>query len=203
MSELTVWTTRERRTCIVVNEDAAVVQYIRLNFEGLEVEEMSAKQFGQTYHQLADYPIMKAAKLYGEYCLSLGATEEVLDILAPYVKFSEKDREMSTKKKAAKAASKPAAKQAEEKVKAVASAKPAKAKKAAKTNGSAKKEAGKPRESAAQLFKDLIMQGDLTDKQIFARVKQKYELDDGKFGYVKWYRNALVKAGQKVPAAKE
>jgi hypothetical protein len=73
-----------------------------------------------------------------------------------------------------------------------------KAAKAAKKSGVAV-----PRESAAQMFKDLIMEGKKTDDQIFAAVKAKFKLDDKKRSYVAWYRNALVKDGKKPPAAKE
>ena len=61
----------------------------------------------------------------------------------------------------------------------------------------------KPRESAARLFQDLIMEGKLTDDQIFKRVQEKFGLDDSKRSYVAWYRNHLKKQGQTVPAAKE
>jgi hypothetical protein len=73
-----------------------------------------------------------------------------------------------------------------------------KAVKAAKKSGVAV-----PRESAAQMFKDLIMEGKKTDDQIFAAVKAKFKLDDKKRSYVAWYRNALVKDGKKPLAAKE
>ena len=56
--------------------------------------------------------------------------------------------------------------------------------------------------SAAQLFKDLIMEGKLTDNQIFDRVSDQFGLDEKKRGYVKWYRNHLKKSGSNPPAAK-
>lgn len=74
------------------------------------------------------------------------------------------------------------------------------AKKAAK---GVKREPGAKRESAAQLFQDLIMEGKKTDDQIFAQVKAKYKLSDDKRRYVAWYRNKLTKDGKKPPAAKE
>lgn len=80
----------------------------------------------------------------------------------------------------------------------------AKAKAKAKAAKQAKKTGEKvPRESAAQMFKDLIMEGKKTDDQIFAAVKAKFKLDDKKRSYVAWYRNQLSKDGQKPPAAKE
>ena len=59
-----------------------------------------------------------------------------------------------------------------------------------------------PRESAASMFKELIMTGGMTDDQIFAKVKAKYDLDDKKRGYVGWYRNWLKKQGQNPPDPK-
>lgn len=60
-----------------------------------------------------------------------------------------------------------------------------------------------PRETAAGMFRELILEGKLTDDQIFAKVKAKFKLDDKKRSYVAWYRNALTKEGKKVPKAKE
>jgi len=72
----------------------------------------------------------------------------------------------------------------------------------------AKKDAGEAapkvkKESAAQLFRDLIMEGKKTDDQIFAEVQKKFSLDDSKRGYVAWYRNDLSKKGENPPAPKE
>lgn len=57
----------------------------------------------------------------------------------------------------------------------------------------------KPHESAAGLFQDLIMEGELTDDQIFKRVQEKFSLDDSKRSYVAWYRNYLKKRGKTIP----
>jgi len=84
-------------------------------------------------------------------------------------------------------------------------------KKMAKKKANAKqkkldKKAGKPaapRETAAALFQELIMDGKLTDDQIFAKVKAKFNLDDKKRSYVAWYRNKLKKDGKKPPEARE
>lgn len=66
----------------------------------------------------------------------------------------------------------------------------------------APKEPKEKRYSAAQMFQDLIMEGKLTDAQIFTKVQEKFGLDDKKSGYVKWYRNHLKKNGQNPPEAK-
>lgn len=59
-----------------------------------------------------------------------------------------------------------------------------------------------PRDSAATMFKALIMEGKLTDDQIFAKVAEKFGLDEKKRTYVAWYRNYLTKQGENPPAAK-
>lgn len=82
----------------------------------------------------------------------------------------------------------------------------AKAKKAKKVAAKVAKKSGEekaPRESASQMFCDLIMAGNLTDDKIFEKVQTKFGLDDKKRSYVAWYRNKLTKNGKKPPAAKE
>lgn len=77
----------------------------------------------------------------------------------------------------------------------------AKAAKVAKKSG--KKGDAAPRESAAGMFCELIMAGNLTDDKIFEKVRVKFGLDDKKRSYVAWYRNKLKKDGKKPPEAKE
>jgi hypothetical protein len=83
----------------------------------------------------------------------------------------------------------------------------AKAKKTTKAKGKtvAKKtgEAKAPRETAAGMFRELILKGGQTDDQIFAAVQKKFSLGDEKRSYVAWYRNQLKKDGKNPPAAKE
>lgn len=82
----------------------------------------------------------------------------------------------------------------------------AKAKKAKKVADKAAKKSGEPkapRESAATMFCELIMAGNLTDDKIFEKVQAKFDLSDDKRKYVAWYRNKLTKDGKKPPAAKE
>jgi hypothetical protein len=78
-----------------------------------------------------------------------------------------------------------------------------KAAKAKKTAAKDRVKSGEKRETAAALFCDLIMAGNLTDDKIFAKVKDKFGLDDKKRSYVAWYRNKLKKDGKKPPEAKE
>lgn len=64
----------------------------------------------------------------------------------------------------------------------------------------AKKTATK-KTSAASRFKELIMEGKLSDDQIFSKVQSEFGLDDKKRSYVSWYRNNLIKQGQNPPEA--
>ena len=183
----------QRRTCIAVNETDGHIHYIPLSYDnGLELESLPAKEFVKLFPTVMDdYPVERAATLYVQYSHSIGASQRALDSLGQFVKLSAKDIEMASKKPAAKAAAKSAA------------AKPAAAKtsKVAKTPA-AKKEPGAPRESAAAMFKTLIMEGKLTDDKIFEKVAAKFGLDEKKRSYVAWYRNDLVKKGETPPEAK-
>lgn len=183
---------RQRRTCIVVEDDNVVIRFIPLSYElGLLVESLPVKEFGLFYEVQADYPAERAAILYVGYSHTIGASEEALEFLGRIVKLSPKDIEMASKKPAAKAAAKKAA--------PAKTAKTAKSKAPAAAKGE-KKERGP---SAASMFKELIMAGGKTDDQIFAAVQKKFSLDDNKRSYVAWYRNDLTKKGLKPPAAKE
>ena len=53
--------------------------------------------------------------------------------------------------------------------------------------------------SASTMFCDLIMEGKLTDDEIFAKVKQAFDLEDKKRSYVNWYRKYLTKQGKTPP----
>jgi len=96
-----------------------------------------------------------------------------------------------TTKPAAKAA--PAKKAASAKAPAVKTAKPAKEAGAEKA----------PRDSAANMFRELIMAGELTDDKIFEKVQKKFGLEDKSRSHVGWYRNNLQRQGKNPPAAKQ
>lgn len=184
-----------RHTCIELSRQAGVVKFIPLDILGMEVREMSSQEFDRTYKPIEDYPVEKAAKLYAEYATQLGGTPEAMKALADIIPLTSKEIEMATAKKATSAKpetkSKPAAKSAKAPVVTKGSKAPA-----------AKKEAGEKKPSAANMFKELIMEGKKTDDQIFAAVQKAFGLDDNKRSYVKWYRNDLTKKGMNPPAAK-
>ena len=190
---------KARRTCLRVHEGKDVVKYIPLDVtEGLRVLEMPAKEFARQYSLMDDYPADRACQLYLGYSRTIGATEEALNHLGRVITITNEEFIMATTKKAAAAASKPVAKAKP----APKTEKPATKVPKVKTEKAAPKAKGEKKQSAAQLFQDLIMAGKLTDDQIFAKVQAEFGLDDSKKGYVKWYRNHLKKNGKNPPEAK-
>lgn len=60
------------------------------------------------------------------------------------------------------------------------------------------------RGGVASTFRELIMQGKLTDDAIFAEVRKRHpEVTPEKRSYVAWYRNDLKKKGENPPAPKK
>ena len=196
---------RQRRTCIEVARVAGQVKFIPLDVsEGLQVQTTSADSFDQRYEPMVNYPIEKAAQLFLNYSQTIGASKEALDYLSQVVNVSKQELEMATTKKQAAAekaaATKPAVKKAAP-AKPATKAAPAKAAAKPAAKPAAKKD-GEKKMSAAQMFQDLIMQGKLTDDQIFEKVQAQFGLDEKKRGYVKWYRNHLKKQGKNPPEPK-
>ena len=194
---------RQRRTCIQVERTGAHVKYIPLDVsEGLRVVTATVREFDQRYEPMVDYPVEKACQLFLNYSRTIGATKEALDYLGQVINVSKQEFEMATKKQQA-------APQSEEKQttksrrEANGAEKPTTTKptKAAAAKAPAAK-AGEKKPSAAQMFQDLIMQGNLTDDQIFEKVQAEFGLDEKKRGYVKWYRNYLKKQGMNPPEPK-
>jgi hypothetical protein len=191
---------RERRTCIVVHRTDSLVKYIPLEVAiGLEVLQMKATEFDQKFSLMVNYSAEKACRLYASYAQTIGATKEALDFLGKLIEITDKEYTMATTKKNAAAVKSVPAKKAsavskEPTAGSTPKEKPAKAVQAAKGAGK------KP--SAAQMFQDLIMEGKLTDDQIFEKVQAEFGLDEKKRAYVKWYRNNLRKQGKNPPDAK-
>ena len=68
----------------------------------------------------------------------------------------------------------------------------------ARSTGKVVKENGRKvaaRETAASMFRRLILAGDLSDDEIFAQVQKAFNLDDNRRAYVGWYRKDLKKKG--------
>ncbi len=200
----------QRRTCIQVVRDKPTlfVHYIPLDVEnGLQVHTLSFRDFDSRFKPMVKYPVDKAARLYVGYAKDIGATKEALDFLGHVINITNQEYDMATTKKATNDKAVKAAKDKTPVKKAPAVK--AKSKPAAKSIADIKKPGvgKKPsnlvkKNSASQMFKDLIMEGKLTDDQIFAQVQKEFGLDEKKRSYVKWYRNDLKKSGMNPPDAK-
>lgn len=196
-----------RRTCIQVERANGHVKFIPLDVSsGLEVQKTSVESFDQRFTPMEEYPAEKACQLYLSYSQNIGATKEALDYLGQVITISKQEYQMATTKKAAateKTAAKPTTKK-------TPPAKPAAKVTEAKAGRRAidpvvktpAKKTGEKKQSAAQMFQDLIMEGKLTDDKIFEKVQEKFGLDEKKRGYTKWYRNHLKKQGMNPPEAK-
>ena len=204
----------QRRTCIQVERVNGHVKYIPLDVGvGLEVQTMGVDVFDQRFTPMVNYPAEKACQLYVGYSQNIGATKEALDYLGQVVNISEQEFKMATAKKAAapadekRTAPRRATNGKSEPAKAGRRAvdpvvTPPKGKAVKPAKAAAAEKTGEKRESAAQMFQDLIMAGKLTDDQIFEKVQEKFGLDEKKRGYVKWYRNHLKKLGKNPPEPK-
>jgi len=189
---------RERRTCLALDGHGSTVEFIPLSIEnGFNIESMPKKAFDELYQQLVDYPPSRCAALYAQYAMTVGASAEAMEALGRLTKLNPKEIQMATAKKAstAKTGKTGVAAEAEKAVKPI------------KVKAAATEKAAKPAkaagQSAAALFKELIMAGKLTDDKIFEKVQEKFGLDDSKRSYVGWYRKDLIKKGvENVPEAK-
>ena len=186
------------RTCLLL-KDGDEVEFIPLDIsEGFQVHTTTRLSFDKRYQPMVDYPLDKAAALYLNYSLAVGASEEVIDHLATIIDVSAADRETAISKRAPTKVEKP---KRQRKVKdAPKSPDSTTTRKARRAVRKAKNKSGYS--SAAQMFQALIMAGELTDDEIFAQVQEAFGLEDKKRSYVKWYRNNLTKQGKNPPEAK-
>lgn len=168
----------------MVGRTKDLVRFVALNVaEGLKVAVVAAKRFDELYRPIQGYPELKAAQAYARFATALGATPEVMTELGRVVKLSPEVIELATTR-----------------VKTVVAEDGTKTIEKVARGQKGKKPAGG---TAAELFRSLIMEGKLTDDQIFAQVKQAFNLDDKKRAYVSWYRKDLVKQGKEVPPIKK
>ena len=199
VSSVGVYRDHQARTCLLV-EDGDQVKFIPLDIsDDFHVHETTKASFDQRYKLMPDYPMDKAAQLYLNYCLAVGATDEVIDQLSQFISITDEDRKMATSKRTAAPAKKepvekPARKRRAKKTETTPVEKPARKRRAKSTSTEYA--------SAAQMFQGLIMDGKLTDDEIFSQVQEAFGLDDKKRSYVTWYRNNLTKKGMNPPAAK-
>lgn len=169
-----------RHTILKIGLEDGVVKYVPLNVvEGLKVCRMKPAEFDKTYKEIPSYPVNRAVDLFVQYAKTLGATKEVLELFKQHTNISEEVMQLSMNKQASRTTDKPS----KSTKKVEAEEKPTKLKSTGK------------KLSAAQMFKDLILEGKLSDDQIFRKVQEAFDLPESKKGYVKWYRNHLKKEG--------
>lgn len=189
------------QTCLVLELDDDVARLIAMDSKGLKITKIPMKDklgfdpktgaeivvrtgFARDYAPISDYDVTKGAQIYLTHAKQCGAHKDAVEALASLVAVTDEDREIIRSKMQVVNIIKSPGPKAEKKEKTM---KPA-------SNGT--------RDSAASLFKELILAGTLSDDQIFAKVQQKYDLDEKKRSYVGWYRNWLRKDGQKPPEPK-
>lgn len=153
---------------------------------GLQIISVPDPIFDKDYRFCAEHLIDRAAEICAEFMKYLGASDEAIEVLKTFRKLTTEEITM------AKATAK---KRVDPEVPASSAKGKAKAAKAKK--GPVTRE-----QTASRMFQQLIMEGKLTDDQIFAKVKTEFGLDDKKRGYVAWYRNHLKKNGSNPPEAK-
>lgn len=201
-----VFFTDTLRTAIVSETTQDEVTYVALSEYGLRMQTVSWERFNDYYRQ-ANFPTALAARIYQQVesfypaaraapfngvlkVLMTSTHDEVLPMAknsAAVKATNDMDIEASESAKGKKTTAK----------KVVAEG----VKKSVKEGKDVAPKAAKAVDSAAGMFKTLIMEGKLTNDQIFKKVADKFNLDDSKKGYVKWYRNYLSKKGQNPPAA--
>lgn len=191
-----VYTTKSklREYLLLVSDKQGMAKIIDAPFMScVQVREMPLDLFKKTHFHEQKFPLDKACAILVRRAKDVGATEEALKILGKYTPITQQEFDMAKEK--AETAKEKTTKAPKPKAESKAKAPKPKA-------GAAPKEPKEKRYSAAQMFQDLIMEGKLTDSQIFAKVQEKFGLDDKKSGYVRWYRNYLKKNGQNPPEAK-
>jgi hypothetical protein len=184
------------RTCLALSKERHGIRCVPMDAGGLQltvwpsesrtklvdgVEVTVRAGFDAVYKPLPNYELAKGAAIYLQVAKQSGAQGRVVDELAKLIPISDEDRELiQSKNKVVNIQPKAAAPAATKEKKPM--------------------EKKEPRESAAAMFKELIMAGNLSDDKIFERVQDKFNLDPKKRSYVAWYRNDLSKKGMNPPA---
>lgn len=168
------------RTCILVQRDDKQARFIPLDIaEGLKLVADSRKRFDERFKELPEYPAERICQLYARYADEIGATKEAMLELGKVVRVTKEQLERVTTR--------------------LTVVKDADGNRVLKATKRGERQQG----SAAQMFRDLILAGQLTDDQIFQQVQQTFKLDASRRTYVDWYRKQLKKQGADVPAPKK
>ena len=177
-----IWTDYNMRTCLVVRKEGGEVRLIMTAPQGVLVYETSERSFEQRFKEIP-YEVERAARSYLKTAQLVGASDEALNELSKFIKITEREKEMAKKNlpetKSTSGVATP------------------------KTRSSKATEPKDRKPSAAARFQALILEGKLSDDDIFAKVQAEFNLSDDKRRYVAWYRNHLTKHGKNPPVAKE
>jgi hypothetical protein len=171
-----------------IRRSSSTVTYVSRTSGPLSMETMGVDEFGKMAQPVLNYPSGRAAQLYVRFATQLGANNEVLDALGEMVSITQEDRDQAlirlnpkfkgSMKQTQKAIAEEAAKKARY------------------------KSTRRVKNTAAQMFRNLIMDGSMTDDEIFAKVQKAFGLDDSKRRYVAQYRSNMRRDGLNPPRSK-
>ena len=182
---------RSYQTVIALEHDDTAVLCLRISMtDGLHLERISVPRFEKEFRPREIEGLEQAARTYTEFTRYLGATDDALARLQSIISLTAEEVAMAK------------ARADERKQATTEKAVKAKAKSAAKKPVAAKSDDKKERKvPSSQVFMALIMEGKLTDDEIFAKVQDQYGLDDKRRSYVGYYRQHLKKKLGKNPPA--
>ena len=165
------------------DEEAGSVVCVIQPSTGTVVEVHPLDTFDLKYRPMADYPPGRCAKLMVSYATTIGGTSHALAELETLIHISDEDKHMAAEKlDSNKSATKTIVTTDE------------------RGNKVAKKERA-PRNTASSMFQALIMEGKLSDEEIFQAVFK--ATGKGKENHVAWYRAKMKKDGKNPPAKVE
>lgn len=186
---MTVHRDRHGTITLELRRDQKLVVHISDPADGeLQVVHTPVNEFdGRFCVHMTDYPVNRMARLLVGYAEHVGATDEVVTELGKLVTVTKKEVAMMTAKrvKAKKKTPPPPPKPGKHRYK--------------NKSGKGLTVTG---DTAASYYRQLIMQGKLTDDQIFAKVRKKFGVKDEYRTQVAWYRAQLKRHGHKPPPAK-
>lgn len=185
---LGVFVNHAYKTCIGLARLGEHVRILILKTDqGLVLQDLPVVQFETDWRLESKSTVSHAVKIYAEYIRYLGASDEALTVLKQFTPLTQQEVLVAKQK-------------ANERAHPVVLASSAKGKAMAKA--AEKKKTQPKKETTKSVFVQLIMEGKLTDEQIFAKAQEKCGLPDTARSYVAWYRNDLQKKGANPPARK-
>lgn len=182
-----VVSTIDGRTALKLRETETAVTYIPYSIAGLTVDRMAPATFKSQYRDVPNYPTPRCATLYLQFAQDVGATGEAMEEISKLIDIPPKMRAGILEQLESNKATKDV-------VKSV---------KAGKHGNVKVQKKQKSRETAASMFRGLILEGALTDDEIFAKVQDEFGLSENKRSYVNYYRRELQKKGEAAPSIAE